>query len=99
MKAKDLYLGPQRDTPVAPCPHCGEELDVASGLGTQDGPKPGDISLCIDCGGVNIFDENLKPRLPTQEENQKAEQNPMVFFGRLAMKLAKGGIYGGHGNS
>lgn len=43
------------------CPACGSRLDAASGLrGTAvPKPKPGDITLCIDCGQVMEFTATL----------------------------------------
>jgi hypothetical protein len=55
------------------CPECGYALDAAS---TPDGrkgssqpqPKPGDITLCLKCAAVFVFDEQLRVRPLTEEE-------------------------------
>ena len=33
-------------------------IDTASDLEGKK-PKPGDISMCLNCGEINVFDENL----------------------------------------
>jgi|WetSurMetagenome_2_1015567.scaffolds.fasta_scaffold696780_2 hypothetical protein len=45
-----------------PCPICGELLDRLSepeGKPTE-GPKPGDVTVCLYCAGVLEIDENLE---------------------------------------
>lgn len=41
-----------------PCPACGTDLDAASdaeGEGAQ--PRPGDLSVCVHCSAILVFDE------------------------------------------
>lgn len=52
------------------CTRCGKKLDGASGQGR--GPEPGDFTLCIECGAVNVFDDELRLRKPTAEESADA---------------------------
>lgn len=44
--------------PRSPCGHCGKVLDGAS---HEDGikPKPGDLSVCWGCAGINRFGPTL----------------------------------------
>ena len=49
-----------------PCRNCGDILDTASALDHKI-PKPGDISLCFNCGEIGIFDENLVLQKPHDE--------------------------------
>ena len=47
--------------PLCICPRCGHKLDAAS---TPDGsdhvPKPGDVTLCIECGCLFEFDSQMR---------------------------------------
>jgi hypothetical protein len=52
-------------------------------------PSPGDFSLCILCGSLNIFDEELKLRQPTVEEYVEATKCPEVQRGRKAILAIK----------
>lgn len=45
--------------PNAPCGGCGKDLSAATGRGT---PKPGDLSMCLDCGSLHRFDKWLKAK-------------------------------------
>lgn len=50
------------------CPRCGHTMDCASGLSGDRPPGPGDISLCINCGGIALYTEDLQLREPTGGE-------------------------------
>ena len=61
---------PERDA----CPLCGHWLDAATaGPSNPDAtPKPGDITVCIQCVSVLVFDEDLRVRVPTDAEQAEA---------------------------
>lgn len=40
------------------CPHCGKVIDAATGMGDYS-PKPGDVTVCLRCEGLNQFTELL----------------------------------------
>lgn len=42
----------------SPCGHCGKQLDAASSDTAT--AKPGDVSVCMYCTGVNRFDEGMR---------------------------------------
>lgn len=52
------------------CVRCGYVMDMATSLEDPEVnlPNPGDISLCLKCGLLSIFDQNLKLRPPSDEE-------------------------------
>ena len=47
------------------CCECGYECDRVPG---PRPPGPGDWSLCIKCGSLNVFDDNMNLRRPTDSE-------------------------------
>jgi len=52
--------------PKVGCPGCGAPNDTAS---AEDGaPKPGDFSVCFECGCVLRFGEDLVTRAATAED-------------------------------
>ena len=55
-------------TPKSPCPICGYVMDAATMVNGSAGPKPGDVSICMRCGAVNLFGEDLTIRAPTADE-------------------------------
>lgn len=58
MNEKKEILKPQ-------CPNCNVILDKATGLEEKDIPSKGDYSICLHCGEILIFDDNLSVRKPT----------------------------------
>ena len=44
--------------PPATCPHCGDSQDAATGLQVPV-PSPGDLSVCIKCTGVSIYQQDM----------------------------------------
>jgi hypothetical protein len=63
------------------CPYCNHKLDAASAgpNNPQAVPKPGDITICIGCANVLIFDVGRRPQRPTMGELQEAMQDPSVL--------------------
>jgi hypothetical protein len=39
------------------CPACGTVLDAATGLTGKEGPEPGDLTVCLYCSAVLMFEE------------------------------------------
>jgi hypothetical protein len=56
--------------PTSQCPNCGKTLDAAHNVTGEQANKvkPGDISLCIDCTAILVFDDELFLRRPTPQE-------------------------------
>lgn len=54
------------------CTACGALLDACDGPGT---PAEGDCTVCVYCSAINVFDEKLKLRAPTQEELDTLQQD------------------------
>jgi hypothetical protein len=51
------------------CPNCGYQFTAASGITTDAAPKPGDLSLCLNCGTQLIFTNEIGGlRVPTMVE-------------------------------
>jgi len=63
-------------TPIPPhtC-SCGQVSDTASGR--EATPEPGHLSLCINCGILTIFAEDMSQRPPTAEELEDIQANPV----------------------
>jgi len=66
----------------SPCCECKHVVDHATGDGQ---PSPGDWTLCIRCGSLNVFDDNLMLRAPTLDEFLDAAKNSDVQRKRRAI--------------
>lgn len=43
------------------CPACGYQVDrTSSTAGEAISPRPGDVSLCANCGDIAVFDDTLR---------------------------------------
>jgi hypothetical protein len=42
------------------CPHCFHVMDAATNVYGDSPPASGDFTVCIDCGSVLSFDENMQ---------------------------------------
>jgi len=51
------------------CPYCGKQNDRVSSIDEETKrPKKGDVSICIKCTGISIFDEKGELYKPSEEE-------------------------------
>jgi hypothetical protein len=55
-------------------------LDRVGDLGEKDArpPEPGDVTLCIRCGGAMVVTEGLGIRVPTQKEDKVFGRDPEI---------------------
>lgn len=69
-----------------PCPYCGEVNDCASGLFEPESvPSAGDVSICLHCAGVTIYNADLTVRVPAEEERLQLEDDPQVALAVFAV--------------
>lgn len=69
------------EIPGAACTRCGYEFELASGVNGVDVPHAGSLSLCVNCGNIDIFtgpDDRLRLRAPNDEELQDIMSDPAV---------------------
>ena len=58
------------DTPKRPCLGCGAQNDAATETFGEEAspPEGGDVTVCIYCGHISVFNADLTLRNPTDEE-------------------------------
>jgi hypothetical protein len=80
------------------CPFCGHWLDrLWAGPGNPEAtPRPGDVTICIKCGGLMILDPDLRVRPPTDDEQAEALADPQVSLLITAVRMSR--KEGEHGN-
>ena len=54
--------------PECHCPYCGKKISAASNAIDEGEPKVGDVTICLYCGEVAMFDADLHLREPTADE-------------------------------
>ncbi len=50
------------------CQNCLYPLDAASDLYGEKTASPGNVTVCVSCGAIYIFNEDMSLREPTVEE-------------------------------
>lgn len=63
------------------CPNCGEPLDAATSPDPDARPPaPGDVSVCIACSTILVFDHGLKLALPSPAQlDQLLAEDPALL--------------------
>jgi hypothetical protein len=62
-------------TPTSFCLKCGHTVDAASNIVGGGKPKPGDITICLNCSALLQFDAQLRLML-TDEAQMMREMKP-----------------------
>lgn len=75
------------ETPLSKCPHCHHRFDRASDV-TKDrhSPSPGDFSVCINCGGLGIFNDDLTVRKATRQEEVASLKYPDIMKAQIFIR-------------
>jgi len=55
------------------CPVCLKEFDCSTIFDHNVSPSPGDFSICIFCGSINVFGEGLRIFVATDEQIGKLD--------------------------
>ena len=80
-------------TPKDHCPVCHHVLDACSDFENNPrGPQPGDVSLCIECATVLVFNDNLTRREATSAEIGDWDHEVRMSINRyrqIILKLGK----------
>ena len=82
-------IGKLRDsrTPKSPCPWCGHILDGAMAADPKNPdatPKPGDVSVCISCAQILVFNDDLTMRASMPGE---IEVTPVMRRAQQAVRM------------
>lgn len=78
--------------PKDQCPECGYVIDSTSEAYNYGGARPqsGDISMCLSCGYLSVFNEDLTRRRPTKEEAESIQRAPEVKKAQRARDMVVG---------
>lgn len=76
---KAFVDAPKHDVNVSACPYCKAFLNAASNtLNESKSPEAGDLSVCLSCAEILIFDKDLKLAEPSFEIYQKIFNDPAL---------------------
>lgn len=66
----------------SPCPFCGTMMSAAS-AGSEDSPSPGSSAVCVACGNVSCFADDMTVRRYTDEEWAALPQELRAYLGEV----------------
>ena len=88
-----MKLGVDRHMPSTVCLGCGEKIDGAtkvSGVGEDDSsPDPGSITVCLMCGHIQAYDDDLRLRELTPVEQLDIAGDPRILAIQRARALTE----------
>ena len=82
-------LGPDILVPKSKCLSCGKALDGATCVGEKATPKVGDITLCIYCGHLMAFGDDMMFRELNDEEMHEMAGDYRILMAQKARQKMK----------
>jgi hypothetical protein len=78
---------PEHRMPPCACLGCGKVLDAATVTdGSAAAPHPGAVSVCFDCGYLQVFADDLSFRNLTDDEMVEIAGHPEIVMAGTALK-------------
>ena len=74
-----FIIGADRQVPPSSCTNCGKVMDGATCIGADSAPEPGDASVCLNCGHIMAYGDDLKMRNLTDAEVVLFAGNPAII--------------------
>lgn len=83
-----------RTTRLSPstCPSCGKPNDSATSVGGDHKPESGDFTVCLECGHIMAYDDELKLRELTKDEQIEVAGDQRILAvqaGRKKLRIGK----------
>jgi len=80
--------------PDSKCPVCGYHFDACTSMPDNNDPrpKPGDLSLCINCASVLYFDANMSHVVYEHPERLDRQTRAVLARGQEAIRRTQEAI-------
>jgi hypothetical protein len=75
-----MKLGVDSRVPPSACLSCGALNDAATGVNNDARPSPGDVTVCLYCGHIMVFSDDLLMRNPTAAEIHQIAGDPRILM-------------------
>jgi len=84
-----MILGDSVEVPENTCLRCGYMCDRASVCDSPiTRPRPDDVTVCMKCGEIMIFDHELKFRKPNDDDLKSIATDSALMFNIVMAKTA-----------
>lgn len=71
------------------CTGCGHSNEEHTGINNEEQPQPGNISICVCCGQVNQYDDDMKlQKLSDDEMHDLQTHHPDVLMQVRMIQMA-----------
>ncbi len=70
------------------CLSCGTIVDAATGVGQDDRPEEGDVTICIKCGHLMAFSSDLSFRELDEEEKKLLAKDETVLAIQKTLRIS-----------
>jgi hypothetical protein len=84
-----MKVGQDQKIAASPCLSCGKMLDGCTAVDADGGPCPGDFTVCISCGHLMAFADDLTLRELTSEEMHAIAGDKRIIAVQQARKALK----------
>jgi len=77
----------EKDDTIIPeqrCPYCDYKMDRTTHAFGDAKPQCGDYSMCLNCGRIGIFNDDLTVRKPNDEERLAIVENAEITRAQVA---------------
>ena len=80
--------------PQSKCPTCGYEMDSATGTTHDEDPRPGDLTVCLNCGEMLQFNDIMVAKsLPVGLLDQLPSETREELFRAVNLIRKRGPIH------
>jgi hypothetical protein len=83
------FVGCSVKVPVSVCLGCGKRMDGATAIDHRKAPAPGNITICIGCGHIMAFGDDMRLRALTDAEMIEIAGDPRVVAVQRARRDAE----------
>lgn len=84
-----MKIGKMNEMPVCLCVNCGEAINAASGIGNDDTPEPGNITICSECGHLMAFADDLSLRELNDKEMLEVAGDKTILLAQEALAMVR----------
>jgi hypothetical protein len=84
-----MKIGQDQKIAPSPCLSCGKLLDACTAVDADGGPSPGDFTVCISCGHLMAFADDLTLRELTGHEMHAVAGDRRIIAVQNARKALK----------
>lgn len=74
------------------CPSCGYYSDTTSTIFGAVNPKEGDVTVCLSCGHIEMYDAQGKLYTPTPEQYLKVSEGMRDYVALIVERIKKRGL-------